>query len=306
MVTYYVKQNELYTVTATVECAITDGNGSPLETCAAGRSVTFKVTSPKIKLSDDNAILRKAVTESGGVTQEVTDHIDNEDIHLTSAQKTKISKAVLSGETASFPAVHVGDVVANTVYASTLIEKSTQLTEFKSSSVLNKAEADSLYAGLIGEIKWYAGASVPAGYLLCDGTAISRTTYAKLFSAIGTAWGEGDGSTTFNLPNLIDKVAWGAIQSGEYLEAGLPNITGSLVITDENSEPAYLVVNTATGAFDKAKQSGELNLGFFEYGHPQTGRYTKTTFDASRSSAIYGKSSTVQPPAAKLIPIIKY
>lgn len=43
--------------------------------------------------------------------------------------------------------------------------------------------------------------SPPTGYLLCDGSAVSRTTYARLFAAIGTTFGAGDGSTTFNLPN---------------------------------------------------------------------------------------------------------
>lgn len=43
---------------------------------------------------------------------------------------------------------------------------------------------------------------LPPGYLLCNGTAVSRTTYSSLFTVIGTTYGEGDGSTTFNLPNL--------------------------------------------------------------------------------------------------------
>lgn len=47
----------------------------------------------------------------------------------------------------------------------------------------------------------YAGATAPAGWLLCDGTAINRTTYARLFAAISDTYGVGDGSTTFNLPN---------------------------------------------------------------------------------------------------------
>lgn len=52
-----------------------------------------------------------------------------------------------------------------------------------------------------GDIKVLAGTNTPAGrWLLCDGAAVSRTTYAALFAAIGTAWGVGDGSTTFNLP----------------------------------------------------------------------------------------------------------
>ena len=48
----------------------------------------------------------------------------------------------------------------------------------------------------------YAGSSAPTGWLLCDGSAISRTTYAALFAKIGTTYGTGDGSTTFNLPDL--------------------------------------------------------------------------------------------------------
>jgi hypothetical protein len=53
-----------------------------------------------------------------------------------------------------------------------------------------------------GIIMPYAGATAPGGYLVCDGAAVSRTTYAALFAAIGTNWGVGDGSTTFNLPDL--------------------------------------------------------------------------------------------------------
>jgi len=48
----------------------------------------------------------------------------------------------------------------------------------------------------------WAGADIPTGYLDCDGSAISRATYAALFAAIGTVWGAGDGSTTFNIPDL--------------------------------------------------------------------------------------------------------
>jgi microcystin-dependent protein len=53
-----------------------------------------------------------------------------------------------------------------------------------------------------GVIVAYGGASPPTGWVLCGGQAISRTTYASLFAAIGTAYGVGDGSTTFNVPDL--------------------------------------------------------------------------------------------------------
>jgi len=60
-----------------------------------------------------------------------------------------------------------------------------------------------------GVIEMFGGSSAPTGYLLCDGSAVSRTTYSALFTAIGTTYGSGDGSTTFNLPNLKGKVAVG-------------------------------------------------------------------------------------------------
>lgn len=61
----------------------------------------------------------------------------------------------------------------------------------------------------IGAITSYAGNTAPTNWLICDGSAISRTTYADLFDAIGTTYGVGDGSTTFNLPNLKGRVITG-------------------------------------------------------------------------------------------------
>lgn len=55
----------------------------------------------------------------------------------------------------------------------------------------------------------FAGSAAPSGWLLCNGAAVSRTTYAALFGAIGTAFGAGDGSSTFNLPDMRDRVPLG-------------------------------------------------------------------------------------------------
>lgn len=63
-----------------------------------------------------------------------------------------------------------------------------------------------------GVVKMYAGSAAPVGYLICDGSAISRTTYSALFTAIGTVYGAGDGSTTFNIPDLRSRVPVGAGQ----------------------------------------------------------------------------------------------
>lgn len=55
----------------------------------------------------------------------------------------------------------------------------------------------------------YAGSTAPSGFLVCDGSAISRTTYSDLFDTIGITYGSGDGTTTFNIPNLVGRVAVG-------------------------------------------------------------------------------------------------
>ena len=64
-----------------------------------------------------------------------------------------------------------------------------------------------LPAGLIAP---YAGTSAPTDWLACDGAAVSRTTYSRLFTAISTTWGVGDGSTTFNVPFLGGRVPIGS------------------------------------------------------------------------------------------------
>lgn len=61
-----------------------------------------------------------------------------------------------------------------------------------------------------GSLQAYAGSSAPSGWLLCDGSAVSRTTYARLYAAIGTTWGAGNGSTTFNVPDLRGRTPIGA------------------------------------------------------------------------------------------------
>lgn len=77
---------------------------------------------------------------------------------------------------------------------------------------------------ITGVIKEYAGVVAPSGYLLCDGSAVSRTTYAALFNICGTNYGTGDGSTTFNLPDKRGRVGVG-YKSGD-ADFGTLGITG--------------------------------------------------------------------------------
>lgn len=89
-----------------------------------------------------------------------------------------------------------------------------------------------------GSVMIWAGTTVPTGYLLCDGSAVSRTTYSDLFFAIGTTYGVGDGSSTFNLPNLMNvKLLKGSSVQviGNGMSLGLTNGTqnGAMAMTSD-------------------------------------------------------------------------
>ena len=141
----------------------------------------------------------------------------------------------------------------------------------------------------------YAGKTVPSGFMACNGGTISRTTYAKLFAAIGTAWGAGDGSTTFKLPDWRNRTVMGANSASEvgtYLESGAPNITGFITGGGQSYTTQYGGAFYEYGGSTDTADSGHSTV-------PVVG------FDASRSNPIYGAAEIVQPPAGKALWIIK-
>lgn len=144
----------------------------------------------------------------------------------------------------------------------------------------------------VGTIIAVAYTGVPEGYMHCNGAAVSRTTYANLFNEIGTTYGAGDGSTTFNLPNTVARFLEGGIGAGTYYEAGLPNITGNISAFKSSISGAFVGSNN-TNRYDGWEDNED------EYA-------VSTSFDASRSNGIYGASTTVQPPAMTVIYCIKY
>ncbi len=77
-----------------------------------------------------------------------------------------------------------------------------------------QAALDAKASYLTGEVKLWPLANAPAGFLLCDGAAVSRATYAALYTALGDTYGAGNGTTTFNVPNLKGRVPVG-LDSGQ-------------------------------------------------------------------------------------------
>lgn len=133
--------------------------------------------------------------------------------------------------------------------------------------------------------------TLPDGCIWLEGAEISRTTYAALFAVYGTTYGEGNGATTFNLPDFRNRALWGSNTAG-YIKAGLPNITGG-----DFGSPLGRYAN---GAFYGISDNIAGATGGTD------GRDDRIYFDASRSSSIYGNSSTVQPPSIKVRVYTRY
>lgn len=122
------------------------------------------------------------------------------------------------------------------------------VTKANVATTYTKTETDNALKALLppGTVVPWAGINVPpTGYLYCDGSAISRTMYADLFAAIGTYYGAGDGSTTFNIPNYT-----------AYRE-----FSGTISIISNGSIPKYTTTNTS-GFTNKSLQLSNQNLSW--------------------------------------------
>ena len=154
-----------------------------------------------------------------------------------------------------------------------------------------------------GMIAFFDLTEVPDGWLVCDGSAVSRTTYANLFAKIGTRHGAGDGSTTFNLPDMDARFLEGTTDTskvGQRVQPGLPNITGQ-----------YQVQADVGGINGKSNASGsfygvDISPLFSVGGNSGSRNSYPIGFSANLSSQLYGASQNVQPASLCLLPCIKF
>jgi microcystin-dependent protein len=113
-----------------------------------------------------------------------------------------------------------------------------------------------------GSITQFAGSTAPSGWLSCDGTTVSRTTYAALFAVIGTTYGAGDGSTTFALPNMKGKVPVGIDASQTEFDA-LGEAGGAKTHTlTEAQMPSHTHIQNAHSHTGTADTAGAHNHGY--------------------------------------------
>jgi len=122
---------------------------------------------------------------------------------------------------------------------------------------LANGESCSVMSVPTGSAMQYFGTSAPDGWLFCDGAAISRTTYADLFSVIGTTYGVGNGSSTFNLPDMRGRAAIGAGQGTGLTNRALGAIIGAETHQISTNEmPSHSHNRNSSGLTESILQNG--------------------------------------------------
>lgn len=159
-----------------------------------------------------------------------------------------------------------------------------------------------------GVIMPYAGpiSTIPDSYLVCNGANISRTTFANLYTKIGTTYGAGDGSTTFGIPDIRDKYIIGANVNplGTNVPEQLPNIkaamehaSGEKLVTLGQNAAIDGISGAFSAKFKQMQYASATDMGDYAY---------RLEFDASKSSSIYTDSGKVYTAAVALNFIIRY
>lgn len=170
-----------------------------------------------------------------------------------------------------------------------------------STDAVNKAQMDTaITAGTallapVGSIFLYGASAIPTGFLDCDASAVSRTTYAALFAVIGTVWGAGDGVTTFNVPDMRGRAPIGRGSGAGLTARALADSGGAETHPLVKAElPTH--VHTIVG--DPAGPGGGVGIAF------TTG--TTTTTGNGSADGLAGTAHNNMQPYKAVVYIIKY
>ena len=145
----------------------------------------------------------------------------------------------------------------------------------------NGASISGIVAVEVGTILSWSNSTLPSGYLNCDGTAVSRSTYSALFAVIGTDYGAGNGSSTFNLPNLQDKVPLGVSSSRAVASTG-----GAETVASSGS----LTIASVTPAGNIAGSTGGHTLSTSQIpSHDHDGHVVETDWGYNRTRLYYSQ-----------------
>ena len=215
----------------------------------------------------------------------------------------------------NFDSIKSGHIVCTSSTRPTGIQEGTMVYETDTNLIYVYTGSDWKQNNLtpVGMISPFAGSSSPEGWLICDGAAVSRSTYAVLFGLISTTYGIGDGSTTFNVPDLRGRAAIGAGTgpglSARALAANVGSETHTLDVTQIPNHKHYTsgttgddspdhthnitltqdsVLQRGTGVvFDRVRQAGSQTTAGANQRHQHS-------FGAFSNTSIYNNSNAAQ------------
>jgi microcystin-dependent protein len=144
----------------------------------------------------------------------------------------------------------------------------------------------------VGAIKPWTKSTAPAGYLLCDGSAVSRSTYADLFAVVSTTYGSGDGSTTFNVPNLQGKMPQG-YDGNTYNLAGTGG-ANTVTVAVTNNQAATNATNQAVTITGSISNTSLTSAQLASHSHNFN---ASTTQNSSGSFPPGGSANHGAPPS---------
>ena len=143
----------------------------------------------------------------------------------------------------------------------------------------------------VGTIKPWPKAAAPSGYLLCDGTAVSRTTYAELFAVTGTTYGVGNGSTTFNVPQLQGKTPQG--YDGNTYNLAATGGANTVTVSVTNNQAVNSAVNSTLANNQAVTVTGAIGTTALTTAQLASHRHL---FDGPRTSQPRGSRQYITAP----------